>query len=68
MLMHKVVYWRKAIWVAVELYFLGQNVRLDKRANNLSLVASKFHHIETVEKSLSEKVSLGLQKILEREQ
>ena len=67
MLMNEVVYWRNAIWVAVELYFLGQNVRLDKRVNNLNLVSSKFRHIETVEKSLSEKVSLGVQKILDRE-
>ena len=36
-------------------YFLGQNVRQDKRVNNLNLLASKFGHIETVEKSLSEK-------------
>ena len=67
MLMHEVVYWRNAMWVAVELYFLGQNVRLDKRANNLNLVAGKLSHIETVEKSSSEKVSLGVQKILDRE-
>ena len=67
MLMHEVVYWRNATWVAVELYFLGQNVRQDKRVNNLNLVVNRFGHIETVEKSLSEKVSLGVQKILDRE-
>ena len=67
MLMCEVVYWGNAIWVALFDYFLDQNVRLDKRVNNLNLVASKFRHIETVEKSLSKKVSLGLQKILHRE-
>ena len=67
MLMCEVIYWGNAIWVAVELYFLGQNVRQDKRVNNLNLVASTFRHFETVEKSLSEKVSSGLQKILDHE-
>ena len=69
MLMYKVVYWRNAIWVAVESCFLGQNVRQDIRViiNNLNLLASKFRHIETVEKSLSEKFSLGVKKILDRE-
>ena len=67
MLMCEVIYWGDAIWVAVELYFLGQNVRQDKRVNNLNLVASTFRHFETVEKSLAEKVSSGLQKILDHE-
>ena len=67
MLMCEVIYWGNPIWVAVELYFLGQNVRQDKRVNNLNLVASTFRHFETVEKSLSEKVSSGLQKILDHE-
>ena len=55
-LMCEVVYWWNVMWVAVELFLRSKY-----------LVSSKFRHIETVQKSLSEKVSLGLQKILHRE-